>query len=271
MPEGDSVVLLRRWLEAAAPIGSHVLDGEVRSGPRAGESLAGRRIRSWDTHGKNLITRLDAGTVLHTHLRMQGSWSVTSPGKVIPRREHHRVRVRLALESGRTLWGLDLAVVNLVPAVEERDLLGHLGPDPLRADWDPDEAVRRLAARPDRSVVAALLDQRNLAGLGNLWVNELAFLRGVHPFDPIGGTDLGALVASAARCLTTSTTVPGMYQVTTGSTRRGESHWVVGRAGRPCLRCGTIVRVRDEVPGDPERRRTWWCPRCQPRGAGAAA
>lgn len=271
VPEGDSVFLLRRRLEAAAPVGSQVVDGEVRSGPRAGESLAGSLITSWDTHGKNLLTRFDGGTVLHTHLRMQGSWSVTSPGKVLPRREQHRVRVRLALDSGRCLWGVDLPVVDLVPAAEEPYLLGHLGPDPLRVDWDSDEAVRRLAAQPDRPVVAALLDQRTLAGLGNLWVNELAFLRGLHPLDPIGGTDLDALVALAARCLTTSATVPGMYQVTTGTRRRGESHWVVGRAGRPCLRCGTSVRVRDEVSGDPGQRRTWWCPRCQPRRAGDAS
>lgn len=265
VPEGDSVFRLRRRLEAAVPAGEAVVDGEVRSGHRAGDSLAGWRITSWDTHGKNLITRFDAGWVLHTHLRMQGSWTVTSPGKVLPRQEQHRVRVRMALEPGRCLWGLDLPVVDLVHAAGERDLFAHLGPDPLRADWDAGEAVRRLAAQPRRTVVAALLDQRNLAGLGNLWVNELAFLRGLHPLDPIGGTDLDALVALAARCLTTSATVPGMYQVTTGSRRRGESHWVAGRAGRPCLRCGTVVRVRDEVAGDPERRRTWWCPRCQPR------
>ncbi len=102
-----------------------------------------------------------------------------------------------------------------------------------------------------------------------LWVNELAFLRGIHPFAPIGATDLDALVALAARCLRLSATVPGMYQVTTGDRRRGSSHWVVGRAGRPCLRCGIRVRVRDEVADDPEQRRTWWCPRCQPSPSAA--
>ena len=265
MPEGDSVFRLRVRLEGAAPAGSMVVAGEVRSGSRAGETLAGRRITSWDTHGKNLLTRLDDDAVLHTHLLMQGSWTVTAPGRAVPRREQHKVRVRMLLESGRCLWGMDVPVVDLVAAAEEKHLLAHLGPDPLRADWDAAEALRRLAARPGRTVVAALLDQRNLAGLGNLWVNELAFLRGLHPLDPIGLADLEPLVALAHRCLTTSATVPGMYQVTTGTHRRGETHWVVGRAGRPCLRCGTLVQVRDEVTGDPERRRTWWCPHCQPR------
>lgn len=95
-------------------------------------------------------------------------------------------------------------------------------------------------------------------------MNELAFLRGIHPFVPIGATDITAIVGLAARCLLLSATVPGMYQVTTGNRSRGSTHWVVGRAGRPCLRCGTTIHVAAEVPNDPGRRRTWWCPRCQP-------
>lgn len=226
--------------------------------------LAGVRIVGFDTHGKHLLTRFDSGQSLHTHLRMQGGWTVTRPGRMLPRREQHRVRVRMQLAGGATVWGIDIPLVELVATADEPALLGYLGPDPLRPDWDPDEAERRLRARPDRPFVAALLDQRNIAGLGNLWVNELAFLTGTFPFAPIGGADLGRLVELAARCLRLSATVPGMYQVTTGDAARGRSHWVAGRAGRPCLRCGTTVRVRAEVPDDAERRRTWWCPRCQP-------
>jgi formamidopyrimidine-DNA glycosylase len=143
-------------------------------------------------------------------------------------------------------------------------VVGSLGPDPLRDDWDADEAVRRLERRPHRPLAAALLDQRNVAGFGNLWVNELAFLRGAHPLRPVGEVDIAALVAIGARALRLSATVAGMYQVTTGRAVKGESHWVAGRAGRPCLRCGTRVRVVAERVDDPERRRTWWCPRCQP-------
>lgn len=264
MPEGDSVFRLRRRLEAAT-LGAQVRDGELRSGNAAGRSLAGRFIESYDTHGKHLLTRFDDGFTLHTHLRMQGSWTLTRAGRSLPTAVRETARVRMRLDDGREVWGLDLPVVELVPTVRESDAIGRLGPDPLRDDWDASEAVRRLATRPDRPLVAALLDQTAVAGLGNLWVNELAFLRGIHPFAPVGATDLDALVALAARCLRVSATVPGMYQVTTGDRRRGFSHWVTGRAGRPCLRCGTRVRVRDEVQNDPERRRTWWCPRCQPR------
>ena len=263
MPEGDSVYRLRERLDRATR-GRVVLDGELRSGNAAGASLAGLRIDGYDTHGKHLLTRFSDATTLHTHLRMQGSWTITAAGRALPTRERDRARVRLRLDDGREMWGLDLPVVELLPTAREVDAVGRLGPDPLRADWDAAEAVRRLRLRPARPFVAALLDQTLIAGLGNLWVNELAFLRGIHPFAPIGATDLDALVALAARCLRVSATVPGMYQVTTGNGRKGSSHWVAGRAGRPCLRCGTRVRVREEVAHDPEQRRTWWCPRCQP-------
>lgn len=263
MPEGDSVYRLRQRLEAAT-LGARVHDGELRSGNAAGRSLGGLRIEGYDTFGKHLLTRFDNGSTLHTHLCMQGSWTITRAGRSLPSAVRETARVRLRLDDGREVWGLDLPVVELVPTASESDVIGYLGPDPLRDDWDAAEAVRRLSSRPDRPFVAALLDQTAVAGLGNLWVNELAFLRGIHPFAPIGMTDLDALTALAARCLRISATVPGMYQVTTGDRRKGASHWVAGRAGRPCLRCGTRVRVRDEVQNDPEQRRTWWCPRCQP-------
>ena len=267
MPEGDSVYLLAARLRPAL-VGRLVADGELRSGDAAGTRLAGRRITELDTHGKHLLTRFDDGTTLHTHLRMQGSWTLTGAGRALPRRLHPQVRVRARLDDGRTLWGVDVPVVDLVPTEAERTLIGHLGPDPLRDDWDPEEARRRLAARPDVAVRAALLDQRPMAGLGNLWANEVGFLRGIHPATPLSAVDLGRLVDVAARALRFSVTTPGAYQVTTGRTRRGETHWVVGRAGRPCLRCGTPVSALDDPPAqDGGTRRAWWCPRCQPSAA----
>jgi endonuclease-8 len=244
--------------------GGRVASGEVRSGGAAGARFDGMGVLGHVTHGKHLLTRFDSGLTLHTHLRMQGSWTLTGPGKRVPRHLERDVRVRLAIASGSTAWGVDVPVVELVDTREEHTVIGHLGPDPLRADWDAAEAERRMSTRPERGVAAALLDQRNVAGFGNLWANELCFLRGIDPLTPVGDVDVAALVTTGARALIVSATVPDMYQTTTGSTRRGERHWVAGRAGRPCLRCGTTVRVRAEVAGDPERRRTWWCPSCQP-------
>ena len=267
VPEGDSVYLLAGRLRAAGD-GRRVSAGELRSGSSAGAPLEGATIVEHATHGKHLLTRFADGRTLHTHLRMQGSWTVTAAGRQLPRALQDKTRVSMRLEDGRTMWGVDLPVVEMLPTADEHLAVGHLGPDPLREDWDGAEAVRRLGREPARPLVSALLDQRNIAGLGNLWVNELAFLRGVSPFAPVGEVDLEPLVELAARSLRISATVPGMYQVTTGTARRGESHWVAGRAHRPCLRCRTPVRVRAERPNDPDHRRTWWCPACQPEPGG---
>lgn len=103
--------------------------------------------------------------------------------------------------------------------------------------------MSRIAADPDRPIAAALLDQRGMAGLGNLWVNELCFLRGVSPWTPVGEVDLPAMVRLSVRTLRHSAKVPGAYQVTTGRNRRGQDHWVAGRAHQPCRRCQTLIRV----------------------------
>lgn len=263
MPEGDTVFALAKRLRAALD-GQRLTRGELRVPRHATADLVGRTILGHDTHGKHLLTRLSGGLTLHTHLKMTGSWTVTSRGKQLPRRMMPDVRVLLGLASGSTAYGISLPVVDLLPTAREHEFVGYLGPDPLRADWSASDAVDRLAAAPSRPLVAALLDQRNLAGLGNLWVNELCFLRGYSPWTPVEEVDLRATVALAARALRQSVAVPGAMQVTTGNTRPGEQHWVAGRAGEPCRRCGTIVQVVPEVPGDPERRRTWWCPHCQP-------
>lgn len=244
--------------------GARVRSGELRGGASAGRSLTGLRVEGHATHGKHLLTRFDDGSSLHTHMRMTGSWTITGPGRRLPAAAARDARVRMALDDGRTVWGLSLPVVEVLPTADESRALGHLGPDLLHDPFDHDEAAARLL-RSGGTVRRALLDQRNVAGLGNLWVNELGFLRGVHPDAPVDGVDVPALLTLAQRMLLRSATVPEVYQVTTGRLERGRRHWVVGRAGRPCLRCGTTVRGRDEVDvvGSAPRR-VWWCPRCQP-------
>jgi endonuclease VIII len=263
VPEGDSVYKLARRLDRSL-LGRTVVRSDLRVPRLATRDLSGRVVEEHATHGKHLLTRFSGGATLHSHLRMDGEWSVTGPGKQLPRRLMPDVRLVLALDDGATAWGLRLHDLDLVPTADEARLVGHLGPDPLRDDWDAEEAVRRLGTDPGLPLVSALLDQTLVAGLGNLWVNELAFLTGVSPWTPVGEVDVERLVARAATALRHSATVPGAYQVTTGSSRRGEDHWVAGRQRRPCLRCGTVVRMVAELPNDPANRRTWWCPHCQP-------
>lgn len=262
MPEGDTVFLTARRLDAALR-GRTLTRGELRVPAHATDDLAGNVVLGHVTHGKHLLTRLSDGLTLHTHLRMSGSWTISASGRWLPPAAMPDVRVVLRSD-GPAAYGVRLPVVELVRTKDESIVVGHLGPDPLRDDWDSAEAVRRITAHPDRALIAALLDQRCVAGFGNLWANELCFLRGHNPWTPVRCVDVEAVVALGARALRHSALVPGALQVTTGTRRKGRSHWVAGRAGRPCLRCGTPVSVVAEVRNDPERRRTWWCRRCQP-------
>lgn len=262
MPEGDTIYALARRLDAA--MCGRILDrGELRVPAHATADLAGRAVLGHATHGKHLLTRLSGDLTLHTHLRMSGSWTISPTGRWLPRAVMPDVRVVLRTD-GPAAYGVRLPVVDLLPTRDEGYAIGHLGPDPLREDWDLADAARRMVAEPSRPIVAALLDQRCVAGFGNLWANELCFLRGHSPWTPVREVDVSALLRLGARALRFSATTPGAMQVTTGHRRKGEQHWVAGRAGRPCRRCGTAVRVVAEVPNDPAQRRTWWCPVCQP-------
>jgi endonuclease VIII len=262
VPEGDTVYALARRLDEA--LRDRVLThGELRVPAHATADLAGHTVLAHVTHGKHLLTRLSGDLTLHTHLRMSGSWTVASQGRWLPPAVMPDVRVVLRT-AGPAAYGVRLPLVDLIRTRDEDGVIGHLGPDPLREEWDIAEAARRIEADPGRPLVAALLDQRCVAGFGNLWANELCFLRGHSPWTPVADVDVPALLELGARALRHSATVPGVMQVTTGNRRKGEQHWVAGRAGRPCLRCGTRVRVVAEVANDPQRRRTWWCPTCQP-------
>ena len=261
---------LARRLDTALA-GRRLTHGRLQVAAHATADLAGATVVGHDTHGKHLLTRFDTGDTLHTHLRMQGSWSTLRPGRRLPPHVRPDVRVVLAADDGRTTYGLDLPVVDLLRTADEATVVGHLGPDPLRPDWDATEAARRFVREPGRPLAAVLLDQRVVAGFGNLWANELCFLRGHSPWTPVAEVDVDKLLALGARALRHSAHVRAAYQVTTGVARRGESHWVTGRAGEPCRRCHTPVRVVAEVRDDPEQRRTWWCPSCQPGPAPSAA
>ena len=211
MPEGDSVYRLARRLDRS--LRSRVVTrSDLRVPAHATDDLTGRRVLEHATHGKHLLTRLSDDLTLHTHLRMDGSWTVTRPGRRLPTRLWPDVRVVLQVDSGETAHGVKVPVVELVRTSAEHDVVGHLGPDPLRDDWDLTEAVRRFSADPARPLAAALLDQRLVAGWGNLWANELCFLRGHSPWTPVG--------ASTSRAWCGSAPVPcGSPRPPTGPTR----------------------------------------------------
>src|SRR5688572_21044280 len=222
--------------------------------------LSGREVLEVVPRGKHLLTRVEGGLTLHTHFRMDGSWHLYRPGDRWQGGPDWQVRVVLE-NAEQVAVGYRLPVVGLLPTADEASAVGHLGPDLLADGWDADEALRRLRAEPSAEIGMALLDQRNLAGLGNLYRTEVLFLRGLTPWVAVGDVpDLPALVEKGRRLMLANR---GHWeQSTTGSLRRGEDHWVFERAGRPCRRCGTRI-VSATQGGAPYERLSYWCPRCQ--------
>jgi endonuclease VIII len=261
MPEGDTVWRAARQLHEA--LAGRVLTGSDFRVPRyATTDLRGRLVQEVVPRGKHLLIRVDGGVTVHTHLRMDGSWRIGPATRYPPR--DHRVRLVLANQQWQAA-GYRLGIVEVLPTQRETRVVGHLGPDLLGPDWDADEAVRRLLADPGRPAGEALLDQRNLAGIGNVYKSEVLFLRGVHPWRPVGTVgDLPGLVELARRMLDANK--DRVDRVLTGTVGRGERTWVYGRPGRPCRRCGTPIQRADQGPA-PEERITSWCPRCQPAPA----
>jgi endonuclease-8 len=264
VPEGDTVWNTARLLHEALA-GEPITRSDFRVPALATADLSGATVVESACRGKHLLLRMslrDKALTLHSHLRMDGSWRTYQRGARWTGGPGHLIRVALYTEKS-TAVGYHLHDLALVPTDREHTLVGHLGPDLLGPDWDPEEAVRRLSAHPDATIAEAIMDQRNLAGIGNLYKSESLFLRGLHPWRRVSTVDdLPALVDLAHRLLKTNA---GRWtQSTTGSLHRGQTTYVYGRRAMPCRRCGTPI-AKQEL-GD---RVTYWCPTCQPEATGA--
>ena len=258
MPEGDTVWRTALHLDRALS-GATLVESDFRVPSYATLNLAGELVDSTVARGKHLLTRI-GGRTLHTHLKMEGAWHLYKSGTAW-RRPAHEARVVLRTADW-TAVGFALGVVEVVARADEDSVVGHLGPDLLGPDWDEDEAMRRLTGDPSRPVGEALLDQRCLAGIGNLYKAEALFVSGVNPWTRVREVpDLRTLVRTARRMLLANR--QRVRQTTTGVDRRGQESWVYGRAQKSCRRCGT--RIETGWQGPPlQERVTFWCPRCQP-------
>jgi endonuclease-8 len=279
VPEGDTLFRTAAGLRPHL-VGRAVL-GARAQGPGAVPQvhrIVGQRVVSVVAHGKNLLITFDGGLELRTHLRMQGSWHRYRPGE---RWRRPPGRARLVLEvDGSVAVCFDAPVVELFErrAVALHPALASLGPDLLDDDLDLAEIRQRLRTpeRADREIAVALLDQRALAGIGNVYKNEVLWIERVSPFARVANLDdatLDRLVLTAHRLLRANVdTRRGPERVTTGDQGRvlGRSGaapgplYVYGRGGRPCRRCGTRLSVTRQ--GQDLPRTTVWCPRCQGGG-----
>ena len=267
MPEGDTVWLAGRRMNDALA-GKILIRSDFRVPALATVNLAGRTVIEVKSRGKHLLTRIEGGVTLHTHFRMDGTWHLYPVGTEWFGGPDFQVRVVLA-NADRVAVGYRLPVVELVPTSEEHTVVGHLGPDLLDEDTDEAEAVRRLRTQPDREIGPALLDQRNLAGIGNLYKAETLFLHRHSPWVPVADiSDLAAVVSTARKLLRQNR--QHSAQTTTGILRRGEQHWVFERGRRPCRRCGAPIAVAMQGVA-PQERISYWCPTCQTGAAPAVA
>lgn len=305
MPEGDSIHRAAKEL-AEVLAGRELTASDFRVPRFATLNLAGWTVSEVIPRGKHLLMRVIGpdstpgrrSLTIHSHLKMEGSWQIYPPNGRW-RKPGHTARCILKT-SDADVVGFSLGILEVVPTADEDRVVGYLGPDPLGPDWDPGEAERRILAAPDVPIGVALLDQRNVAGIGNIYRCEVCFLAGVHPASPVSAVDdLGTVLENARRLLsanlgpvrrrTVGVDVAGQARgigsgqhhaaswaarpawpanrgrYGSGASRQG-SYWVYGRERLPCLVCGTPIRRDVLGPASGlEERDIYFCPNCQPR------
>jgi endonuclease-8 len=273
VPEGDTL------FRTAAGLRPFLVGRTVTAARTAGPGpvpqvarIVGREITAVEAIGKNLLIRFDGGLEIRTHLRMNGSWHRYQPGE---RWRRPAGRARLVLEvPGAVAVCFDAPVIELLEQRAEalHASLGLLGPDLLAAGFETDAAVRRLRdpARAGTSIGEALVDQRALAGIGNVYKNECLWIERVSPFATVASLDdatLTRLVETARRLLVLNArSSRGPERVTTGGDRGAPGPlYAYGRTGRPCRRCRDAIVSAKQGTGIP--RTSYWCPTCQPDSA----
>lgn len=273
MPEGDTIFRAARTLHRALA-GKPVVRFEsmLPALDRVHDQapITGRTIEQVHASGKHLLMHFSGELVLRTHMRMNGSWHIYRPGERW-QRARRDMRVLVATDDFEAV-GFRIPVAEFIQAgnIRRHEELRRLGPDILSEAFASDEAVRRLQDRTETPVADALLNQRVMAGLGNVYKSEVLFMCGVNPFVPVRTLDtarLTAIVQTARRVLLANvsesvapmTTYTG-FRRTTGRDAPTERLWVYGRGGLPCRRCGAPIMVRKQGP---DARLTYWCPVCQ--------
>jgi endonuclease-8 len=275
VPEGDTIWRTARTLQRA--IGGRIVtrfETVLVKLARVDEDtpLSGRTVESVSAEGKWIVMRFSGGLILLTHMLMSGSWHIYRKGE---KWQRPRFDMRIVIETAE--W---IAVAFRVPVAEfhteetlvRRAGIGTLGPKVLAEGFDAGEAIANLRSRPELEIGVALLSQRLIAGLGNVFKSEVCFAAGIHPFrlvSSLNDEEMRGLVAAAVKLMKANITERsgdpivtyfGMRS-TTGRSEPWENLWVYHRTGLPCRKCGASIEWRKHAI---DARSSFWCPQCQP-------
>ena len=273
MPEGDTIYRAAATLHRA--LAGHIVQRFESVFPALtrvhdDRPLTGRTVERVSSRGKHVLIEFSGGDILRTHMRMNGSWHIYRPGEKWQRPKRD-MRIVIGTEQYEAVaFSVSVAEFIAPGAATRNRELRRLGPDLLGEEFDALEAARRIRTRPGTSIAEALLNQSVLAGIGNVYKSEVLFSCGVNPFVPVArvaDVQIDCLLRTARRFLRANvtgrlapmTTYSGMRK-TTGRDDPALRLWVYGRAGAPCRKCGTAIRLRKQGL---DARLTYWCPQCQ--------
>lgn len=266
MPEGDTIHRAARTLHAA--LAGRVITRFETVFPQLARvdhdaPLAGRTVERVSAAGKNLLMHFSGDLHLRTHMRMNGSWHVYRPGE---RWRMRRSDMRIVLETSEWVavaFNVPVAELHDSRSLERQEDLLRIGPDFIGEEFDFDEALRRIRARPDEEIADVLLNQRVVSGIGNEYKSELLFMTRISPFRHVGEvTDeqLIDVLRIARKVMVANVNKRSGARITTFSLNPNEKQYVYGRGGQPCRRCGTPVQYAKQGKN---ARGTYWCSRCQ--------
>jgi endonuclease-8 len=278
MPEGDTIFRSARALNLALQ-GKQVASFETAYAHLASVDdqtpVAGRTVERVESRGKWLLIHFSGGLILVTHMLMSGSWHIYRPGERWRRSRSH-MRAALAVSDFVAVaFDVPVASFHTARSLERNTAIPKLGPDLLSGGFSQDEALQRLQARGDDEIANALLNQRVIAGIGNVFKSEVCFACGVNPFAKVSALPPAKLeqLLEASRRLMAANVAEGAGdrivtytgpRRTTGADNPTARLWVYGRRGKQCRRCGTLILMRKQGVG---ARSTYWCPECQPMPA----
>lgn len=274
MPEGDTIFRAARALHKA--LGGHVVTRFETAYAHLDRvnvdtPIAGRTVEKVESRGKHVLIFFSGELILRTHMRMNGSWHIYRTGERWWRGpQAMRVRIDTA-DWVAVAFNVPVAEFVTPRQLETRGPVAQLGPDLLGAAFDRDEAVRRMVASAARPIAMTLLDQRIVAGIGNIYKSEVLFLSGVHPDTPSSAVPPATLeqMLDVARSLLRDNVIDGSsptiqtfrnLRQLNPANEHYDSLWVYDRRGKPCRKCGTAIEMKKMGM---ESRSCYWCPGCQ--------